>query len=289
MARRSAAMPIARSPGPVTDKTRAVLAEMDGAPPPSGHNNPPPPRVPNPPEVVAIMQTAYAALQTRRNEILAGIERFKTKYPTIEDDDVQGRATDFAGRTGAIAKWLQEVERTREAEKRPYLDGGAQVDLYAKNLIADVNAGRNVLIERMNAYAKAKEAAERARVQAAADEAARIAQAAEERALATMHPAALETAAEAAQEAEVAAARAAAPAAELSRVQGIATTGVSSLRSTWRFDPEASDLMALVQAVARGEAPLRYLQFHAVNIGFAIRSERVREIPGCVIREDRSV
>lgn len=269
---------------------RAPAATATAAPAAAGigHNNPPP-RVPTPPEVVAIMQTAYAALQTRRNEILAGIERFKTKYPTIEDDDVQGRATDFAGRTGAIAKWLQAVEKQRETEKRPYLDAGAQVDLFAKNLVADVNVGRAVLIERMNTYAKAKEARERKAAADLAAEAARIAREAEEVALATMDPGALETAAEAAVVAEVAQSRAAAPAAELSRTAGVATTGVSSLRSAWKFDEANSDLMELCKAVVDGRASIAYLAFNSVRIGQAIRSDKVRAIPGCAIVEERSI
>ncbi len=267
----------------------AQAAQRRTAPPPAGHNQPPPPKVPTPPEVVLMMQTTCAGLQTRRNEILAGIERFKSKYPTISDDDVQGRATDFAGRTGAIAKFLQEAERTRETEKRPFIDGGAQVDLFIKNLIADVNAGRAVLLERMNTYAKAKEKAARERAEKEAEAARLRAVEAEKLALASMQEDALDEAAVAYQEAERARDRALAPAAELSRTAGIATTGVSSLRSTWKFDPDSSDLMALVQAVAKGEAPLRYLAFNTTNIGFAVRSEKIRQIPGCVIREERSI
>jgi hypothetical protein len=257
------------------------------APPPAGHNQPP--RVPTAPEVASLLQSSCAALQTRRNEILEGIARFEAKYPVIPDDDIQGRATDFAGRTGAIAKWLQEAEKLRETEKRPYLDGGATVDGYFKTLVADVNEGRKTIIGRMNAYAEAREQAERQRLAAEATAAAEAAKQAEAAALATMEPEAFEEASVVAQVAEQAAARALAPAAELSRVHGVQSTGSSSLRSTWKFDEANSDLMELVKAVADGRAPLRYLQFHTTNIGFAIRSERVREIPGCAIKEDRSV
>ena len=267
----------------------AQAAQRRPTPPPAGHNNPPQPRVPTPPEVVALLQASCQELQNRRNEILAGIERFKKKYPTISDDEVQGRATDFAGRTGAIAGFLKIAEGRRVGEKQPYLDGGAQVDLFFKNLIADVNTGRAVLIERMNTYAKAKEQAARDLAEKEAEAARLRAQEAEKLALKTMQEDALDEAAVAYQEAERARDRALAPAAELSRTAGIATTGVSSLRSTWKFDPDSSDLMALVQAVAKGEAPLRYLAFNTTNIGFAVRSERVRQIPGCVIREERSI
>ena len=61
-----------------------------------------------------------------------------------------------------------------------------------------------------------------------------------------------------------------------------------TLKTTWKFDPEASDLMRLVKAVAAGQAPLYYLTFATVRINVAVRTEKVRAIPGCAITEHKS-
>jgi hypothetical protein len=263
---------------------------QDNTPAPAiGHNQPPKPLTPD--EVRAWLDESCRDLATRRAEILAGIDRFLAKYPTIPDDDIQGRATDFAGQRGSIAGWLKKTEERRETEKAPFLEAGRTVDAHFKTLVASVAEGRKTIIGRMNAYAEKKLAEERARAEREAAEAAERARIAEEAALKTMAQDQLEAAVEAAQDAEHAQRRAIAPAAELTRVYGaIGTPGVvSSLRSTWRFDEANSNLMELAKAVVDGRAPVAYLAFNTSRIGYAIRSERVRVIPGCTIREERSV
>ena len=50
-----------------------------------------------------------------------------------------------------------------------------------------------------------------------------------------------------------------------------------------------ASLMELVRAVARGEAPLEYLPVRETPINYAVRSEKVRSIPGVPVVEVRSI
>jgi hypothetical protein len=254
-----------------------------------GHNQPPRPLSAD--EVRAWLTDTTADLSRRRAEILGGIDRFLAKYPTIDDDDVQSRATDFAGQRGAIATWLQLAETRRVAEKDPFLQAERAVDAHFKGLTSQVVEGRKTIVTRMTRYAEKKEAEQREAARKEAAAALERARKAEEEALKTLHAERLDEAVEAAQEAERWQARAQAPAAELSRVHGaLGGPGVvSSLRTSWKFDEANSNLMELVKAVADGRAPIAYLQFSSTRIGYAIRSEGVRKIPGCVIKEVRSI
>ena len=268
-------------------RRRLAVEPVAPAPRPAmGHNQPPRPMTAE--EVAAGLRDSCADLAARQKEILAGIERFKSKYPVITDDDVQGRAADFAGRTGAIAKWLQLLETRRVTEKEPHLAAERAVDAFFKALTADVTEGRKALIERMTAYANKKEAEARETARREAEAARLRAQEAERLALSTMRPAALEAAIDAHQQAERAQAQAQAPAADLSRVHS-ANGSVTSLRTAWKFDETQSDLMELAKAVVDGRAPVAYLAFNTTRINYAVRSEKIRAIPGCNIREERSV
>jgi len=71
------------------------------------------------------------------------------------------------------------------------------------------------------------------------------------------------------------------------RVQG-QMGAQSHLTRRWAFSAEKSDLLELVIAVSEGRAPLEYLQFNAVRIGQAVRSERLRQCPGLHIEEIRN-
>ena len=61
--------------------------------------------------------------------------------------------------------------------------------------------------------------------------------------------------------------------------------GTGALRRTWKFMPEESDIVALCKAVAEGNAPARFVTFNTTAIGFAVRSEGLRECPGLTIRQ----
>ena len=76
--------------------------------------------------------------------------------------------------------------------------------------------------------------------------------------------------------------------AELSRVKANSAASAACARHG-KFDEAASDLMELAKAVVAGKAPLEYLAFNSVRIGIAVRSEKLRECPGLVIKEERSV
>lgn len=250
-----------------------------------GHNAPRPLTAS---EVTAWLTETCEDMTRRRDEIIAGIDRFLEKFPTITDEDTQRKASDFAGQKGAIAGFLTTTEARRKGEKQPFLDAERSVDGFFKSLSDAVASGREKIRGRMTEYAvkleKERREAARIEAEAAAKRAADAAAEAEK----TLTPEKLETAADLAAVAERAEARAEASPAELSRVHG--TMGsVSSLRTNWRFDEATSDLGRLVEAVATGKAPLWYLSFNTTRINYAVRSEKVRTIPGCAIIEERKV
>ncbi len=60
-----------------------------------------------------------------------------------------------------------------------------------------------------------------------------------------------------------------------------------------KTDPstQARYILSSLKAIwtAKGTAPRTYLAFNTSRIGIAIRSEKVREIPGCIIRNETRV
>lgn len=268
--------------GPVYNGATATMArEIDG-PPPAGHNRPAPM---TPAEVQEYLDDTCADLRTRKAEIAAGIERFLEQYATIPNDDIYGRAGDFAGGKGAIAAHLKVAKARHDIEKQPHLRAGQATDGWFRSHTADIEAGRKLILERMTTYAMQREAAAR---QKAAAEAQEAQQRAEEAAATASTADEMDAAIQHAQRAEEAQRTATASVAELTRMTGAAGVTVS-LRSTWKFVEEESDLMALVVAVAAGEAPLHYLAFNTVRINQAVRSDKVRAVRGCVIREERTI
>lgn len=251
-----------------------------------GHNRPP---LPTPKEVRADLDQAHAALVARRDEILAGAKRFGDRYPNgIPDETVLAKATDFVGQKGAVANYLAAVDAMHTTEKRPWLEGGRVVDAFKNGLASPVEEARKTLRAAMLVFSNKREEQRRAAAEEAARRAAEAAALAEAEALASMDPDALERAAAAAEAAETAQAQMGASTADLTRSHGELGT-VSSVRKRWVFKEEDSNLMKLVRAVAKGEAPLAYLQFNGVAIRRAITSDGVRMIPGCVIEEERGV
>jgi hypothetical protein len=247
------------------------------------------PTAPSPATIQEWLADSEAALVKRRDEILAGYKRFLAANPTgIQDEGVQARAADFAGPKGLMNAFLREAEQDRNVEKRPYLDGGDAVDAFFATLKDPVESCQKDMRTKMRVFAERLEEERRKAARLEAERLAAEAALAEDHAVDTMDEQDLQTAMEIAREAEAAQALAEAKPAELSRTRGEMGT-VVSLRSRWVADYEASDLMGLVRAVARGEAPLHYLQFNTTRINYAVRTEKVRVIPGVRIKEDRSI
>jgi hypothetical protein len=245
------------------------------------------------------MAHVFEGLTVRKVDLMASFKRFEDGYPLkraatagasplgIEkwDDEVQGRAGDLRTKFAAVIK---QADALHDIEKAPILSAGKAVTGFKNAFLADLNAAVTLIRDRQTIYAAHLENERRlvaeAEARRAHEEADRIAA----EAARTMAPEALDKAAEAFGQAALADAEANAPAAALSRVRG-QMGSVTSLRTTYKFMPEQSNLMALVRAVASGDAPLAYLQFNETRIGIAVRTEKVRAIPGCVIEEVRSV
>jgi hypothetical protein len=244
-------------------------------------------------EVREYLVDTQSELVARRDEILAGAKRFDTAYPDgIPDETVQGRCADFAGSKGIMGVFLREVETNRTTEKLPFRLGGEAVDGFFETLSEPVEKVQAHMRSKMNTFAAKLEAE---RIEAARLEAERLAAAAAEAEEALIDAAGTEQAEELAidvvdlqRAADAAATLAAGKSPELSRTRGDMGT-VVSLRSRYVADYDASNLMELVKAVAAGKAPLTYLAFNTTRINYAIRSEKVREIPGVVIKQERGV
>lgn len=267
---------------------RTTTAET-APPPPAGHNTQALRAPPLTPDELQLWLTAeWRDLIARGEEIQAGIERFLTTYPTIPNDDIMAKATDFtAGKGGAINTYLQSAKRRHEEEKAPWLALGRTVDAFHTRITASIVKGQGDIRARTTAYAVRKDNEARAAAQQAAAAAAAAAEAAAQAALKSMRPKQLDAAEQLAKDAEAAAAAANASSAANSRTYGNLGT-VGSLRSTWKFNEAESDILALARAVLEGRAPAHYLAFNETRINFAVRSEKVRDIPGCVIREEKS-
>ena len=98
-------------------------------------------------------------------------EAFKSPPKTDEDQAELGKII-----MDARALW-NRADGKREAEKRPILDAGRELDAFFKDMLAGLVKGRDTLQAQADAYARQKAAEERARKQREADEAAAKAEA----------------------------------------------------------------------------------------------------------------
>ena len=235
-----------------------------------------------------------AAHVLRRDELLAGVARFRALHPQIDDDETQGRAGDFA-------KQLQSaIKISRDAfsvAKRPFIEGGKAVDLFFRSVTDPLEIGLADVRRPMTDYALRLEAAERQRREDAAAKArAEAADAqrklreqferdrAAERDAQTARLAALppqpvsrtepdaptvEHAIALAQQADIAARAASARSADLTRNRGDAGS-VSSLRELWE-----------VELVDLSQVPMEFLLFNESAARRAVAGGKRREIPGC--------
>jgi cell pole-organizing protein PopZ len=268
---------------PARRRPPPVESTPDPTPPPMlGHNRP---RPPTPEEIRELLLDECAELLRRRDELLAGAERFDKANAVITSDEIAGKAADFAATKGAMGQFLARAETNRTTSKEPYLAGSRVVDSWFATLTMPIKQAQQNVMAKVTAYLRAEEDRKRAEAQALAAKAAADAARAEQQAMRSMKPAAIDQAAEAAARAE--AAERAAKAKQDTRVVGDLGASVG-LRGTWKFVEAESSLMELARAVVEGRAPAVYLAFNTSRIGYAVRSERVRAIPGCVIREERT-
>lgn len=255
-----------------------------------------------------VFESAVAVL----TPLLESDVRFKDQFPLRNarladdppfgidkwSDDVQARATTLRERFRDV---LKQIEALHALEKGPVLAAGRVIDAKKNALIQKIaiydqrgrlltgaDAPLNRISDRCTVYANWIEQERRREARAEADRLEAIAKEVAEEASQSMEPKALQDAARTGIEAEAAREEAEAPAAALTRVHGT-QGGVMSLRGRWEFVADESNLMELVKAVAAGEAPLDYLTFNETRLGYAVRTEKVREIPGCVIRESKRV
>lgn len=252
--------------------------------PPRDHNRPPQPMTAA--EVVALLDDECRALKRRQQEIIKGGENFNTLYPSVTSDEVASRASDFAGQKGAMASFLAMAEASRVSNKRPFDEASTAVQGWFKALTQPVADLQHNIRGKVGNYLADKEAKILAERLAVAREAAERAQAEEERAMQTLTQDDLDKAQRAAEEAEKLQEQA--EERPDTMVHG-RLGGSSHIRRRWAFVEEDSDLMTLVRAVAEGKAPLKYLAFNAKNIGYAVRSEKLRSLAGCSIRQVRDV
>lgn len=230
-----------------------------------------------------------AALIKRRDDILAGAARFHAAYPDgIPDEETQGRCADFAGARGIMGIFLKEADSERTREKTPYLAAGRTIDSFFKTLTEPVDKVQADIRGKMAVFASRLEAERREAARLEAERLAAEAAAAEDAAITSMDERDLQNAQDAARIAAEAAAEAEASAAALSRSRGDLGT-VVSLRVRWVADYERGQLMELVKAVAEGRAPLDFLTWNETRINYGIRSEKLREVPGLPIVEQRTV
>lgn len=296
-------IPVAQTAAASRRKSRIPMSKPgrlmteENSPPAAGHNNPPGPSLTlSPEEWTEWMRHVFEGVAERRADLLASFKRFDEGFPLTRgaqvpvgieawSDDVQGRAGDLKDKIAAV---LRQAENLHGIEKAPILAAARAIDGFKRLFAAELEMAVVIINERRTLYARHVEARSRAAAEQEAREAREAAQKAAAEASRTLAASALQQAADAEAHAEAAQALAEAPAAEHSRVHG-PLGSVSSLRTNWRFIEEESDLMTLAQAAVSGKVPLTYLSFNVTRINLAVRTEKIRSIPGCVIRDEQVV
>ena len=263
-----------------------------------GHNQPQGPLL----DWTAEQWTAHLAEQfgkliAEKEAMLASFGRFRDGFPLSRapvagepppgvekwSDDIQGRAGDLREKLADIVK---RADALHKLQKAPILTAGRAVDGYKNHFVQALDDAITEVRRRQTLFAQWQDYQSREAAKAEAEAAKKAAAAAAAEAAKSLEPSALDQAAQAYATAAEAEAHAQAKPAEHTRTFG-EEGSVTSLRDNWQFHPEQSDLMALVRAVADGRAPLTYLTFNQTRIAVAIKTERVRQIPGCVISNDQ--
>lgn len=297
--KRPAARRKTKSAAPDVEEVSAGAPEEEASPARIGDNRPPGPSLDWDAEAWADhLGRLFVAAAERKADLLASYGRFDTGYPLAPpradgepvgidkwDDDIQGRAGDLKAKLSAL---LTNAEAMHTIEKAPILVAQRAVDGFLRHYRKDLDDAVKEINFRRTIYGRYIEARNRAKAEEEAAQKAQEAAEAQRRAAATLEPEHLEQSAHATDAAEEAAKLAAAKPAEHSRVYGPAGS-VSSLRDNWQFIAAESDIMELAKAVIRGDVPRTYLAFNEDRIKLAVKSEQVREIPGCVIRNEARV
>lgn len=286
----------------------------DDAPPAIGDNFPPEPldnplgRTPE--EWFTAMQEAFAEALTKQEALLARDANFKTKFPLSRpvsaDSDPPGIERWTSDIVQIAADYRQELldvlklaDNLHGIQKAPILIAQRAVDGFHRNfvnklaaydskrrLLPGADAPLNRVRDRLTIYHLHQEALVRREAEADAErlrkEAAEIAATAAQ----TMEPEHLDKAADAFGVASAAADYAAGPLHRATRVTSDFGNS-TGLTARWVFVEAESRLADLVAAAAQDPVLLVYLQFNTTRLGYAVRSEDVREVPGCVIREEK--
>lgn len=240
--------------------------------------------------IPSVLRRNYGALAERSEELAAGIQRMlalltpvAADKPRIENDVQAGEVADYVKQINGFVGASGEVETARKRVKEPLLDAGRLVDDYFKNSIAGpvctaMLAANACTTAYIRERAEREEKARRTEVERLAAEAHALAEQAAQTHNAIRAEELTQRALEAEQAARDAQHRHTDP-----RVRGD-LGAVMSARRPWKA--EVTDLMALVQAVAAGKAPLHYLCAAMPAINAAVRSQGVREIAGVRVFQD---
>lgn len=230
------------------------------------------------------MASVYREHEDRLKDLEKHTDDFFTKYPAINSEIQAAVAADIRAELTAL-RGLTVAEHTKQ--KAPILAATRAIDGYQSAFATRIDEKIKMIRDAANAFLIAEDAKRVAEERRVAELARQAAQKAADEAAATMNAAALMSASRQAAQAERLTTEAEQPAGKRTRVVGD-MGGAMSLRTTWKFDAEQSDLMTLVKAVAAGQADIRFLAFNGVVIGQAVRSEKLRSLPGCKIYEHRS-
>ena len=245
---------------------------MDSSAPTLGHNNPPEP----------IDQ--YPALKQRTDELVATANRWIAERPEITDADTAEKCQTFLEQLRAEFK---AVEEQRKAEKQPHMDAAAAVDGRYNPLKALLETAAGFLKPKREAYLRKVEDAQREAARKAAAEAARIQREAEEAARKAQAGtgAVVGATVEAEQkrrEAEEATARAEAAAAAKPTLKGVHGGRAATLRSRWlgRITDQG-------KVYRRYKARAEVVELLQKLVNADVRAGE-REIPGVEVYEERS-
>lgn len=201
------------------------------------------------------------------------------RVPPIVDEDIARKVADFVRQVAACIKAAQ-VERV--GEKEPYLEGGRAIDGFFAVPIGVLEAIKAKQTADLTKYQQAKEAAERARREAEADEARRQA---DEKLKAARDEASLTAAIMAEQEADKRAREAIAKPADLSRTRGD-LGAVASLRTEWVFaDLDRADLdLEALRDHLPADGLERAVRSYIKAGGRQLRGVRIYESTSAVVR-----
>lgn len=125
-----------------------------------GHNQGPALEMP---PITAALAKAYADMALRAEQLTGSAGR----APKITTDDIQANVATLAGQMHAL---IARLEVTRAKEKKPFLDGGRQVDTWFNDLSGTVEDARSKLVKASAVYLKSKEPPPSAVVQTSAPE-----------------------------------------------------------------------------------------------------------------------